>query len=331
MSQGKMKTDRICREYPLRPDQMVNRITSVFDLFVLAHVGIPDIETAEDWSLTIDGLVNSSINVDFTSLRRDFDKTVIEAVHKCAGNPRKPTVPTRQVANVRWGGVLLEDLLKSVDIQPEAQYLWSYGMDHGEYFGHAIDPYVKDVPRSRIDCGDVLLAYELNNEPLPLKHGFPLRLVIPGYYGNNDVKWLSRLHFAAARTPGPFTTIFYNDELPNGKGTKPCREIEPESIFVTPRNKVRLPVGEVLISGWAWSNCEVKSVEVSVDGGQTWSRADLESRRQQSWRRFNYRLYIERPRQVQLLCRATDVNAQTQPISGARNECHAITINLVVA
>lgn len=331
MSKIDMKIDRTYGEYPLRPDQMADPITPVSDLFVIAHVGVPDIKSDENWSLSIDGYVESHAVLDIASLRSDFDKTIIEAVHKCAGSPRKPTVPTRQVANVRWGGVLLKDVLNALDILPEAQYLWGYGVDHGNFFGHTVDRYVKDVPVSRVRDYDILLAYEANGEPLSLKHGFPLRLVIPGYYGNNDVKWLDRLHFAEGRASGIFTTTFYNDELPDGKGTKPVWEIDPESVFVAPGDKAQLSAGAIDVWGWAWSNCEVQCVEVSADGGKSWSEAKLEPRRQWSRQRFSHRIHAGSPGPIKLVCRATDAKGQTQPKSGARNEYHALTIDVTDA
>ena len=173
-----------------------------------------------------------------------------------------------------------------------------------------------------------MLVYELNGAPLPLEHGFPVRLIIPGYYGSNDVKWLDRLHFAEDRPSGLFTTTFYNDTLPDGKGSKPCWDIEPESIFVAPGDKDQLPAGDVNAWGWAWSNCEIRQVEVSADGGETWAQAHLEPRRQWSRQRFSHKIRIESPGPIKLVCRATDVEGHTQPEFGARNEYHTVAIDV---
>jgi DMSO/TMAO reductase YedYZ molybdopterin-dependent catalytic subunit len=126
-------------------------------------------------------------------------KRIVEAVHQCCGNPLEPRVPTRRVANVRWGGVDLAALLDALESDRRARFLWSYGLDGGDFAGTACDHYVKDLPLERLAAGDVLLAYELNGAPLPAAHGFPVRLVVPGYYGTNSVKWLYALHARGPR------------------------------------------------------------------------------------------------------------------------------------
>lgn len=140
-----------------------------------------------------------------------FPKRTVETVHKCAGNPVDPTTPTRQVANVVWGGIDIRDLMKEVGVRDGASYLWAYGPDHDDIADTVQRNYQKDVPLSRVAEGDVLLAYELNGQPLSVEHGFPMRLVVPGYYATNNVKWLYRLEFADRRSDGFFTTALYND------------------------------------------------------------------------------------------------------------------------
>ena len=118
-------------------------------------------------------------------------------MHQCCGSPLEPSVATRRVANVHWGGAdLAAILLDELEIDPRARFLWSYGLDGGDFAGTSCDWFVKDLPLARLAAGDVLLAYELNGAPLPAEHGFPLRLVVPGYYGTNSVKWLWRLQLA---------------------------------------------------------------------------------------------------------------------------------------
>jgi DMSO/TMAO reductase YedYZ molybdopterin-dependent catalytic subunit len=139
--------------------------------------------------------VNVSLSVWVPTLSydklRSYPKTVVEAVHQCCGNPLEPIVPTRRVANVRWGGVGLATLLEEAGVDPRARYLWSCDLDHGEIAGTPCDGFVKDLPLERLAVGGVLVAYELNGAPLPAEHGFPARLVVPGYYATNSVKWLS--------------------------------------------------------------------------------------------------------------------------------------------
>ena len=197
------------RRVPLRPHEMTGALTATEDLFVLAHLGIPRVDPAQ-WSLAIDGLVRRPQVFSLDDLKAR-PKTMVEAMHQCVGNPLEPNVPTRRVANVRWGGVDLAALLDELAIEPQARFLWSYGLDGGDFAGTSCDWYVKDLPLERLAAGGVLLAYELSGAPLPAEHGFPVRLVVPGYYGTNSVKWLWRMHLAERRAEGPFTTVFYND------------------------------------------------------------------------------------------------------------------------
>jgi DMSO/TMAO reductase YedYZ molybdopterin-dependent catalytic subunit len=107
-----------------------------------------------------------------------YPKCTITSFHQCCGSPLRPFEPTRRVANVRWSGTRLSDILRDCRPAPEARYLWSYGADYGEFGGLHHQAYVKDLPLERVPS-DVLIAYELNSAPLPAEHGFPARLVVP--------------------------------------------------------------------------------------------------------------------------------------------------------
>ena len=321
-----MSIEGLFREYKLEPAGMTERFTPAADLFVLAHLGIPEVR-AETWSLRVDGLVEAPLELSFDELLRR-PKRVVETVHQCAGSPLEPTVPTRRIANVRWAGVDLRELLEEVEVRSTATHLWAYGLDHGEFAGAQQDYYLKDVPLSRLEEGDVLIAYELNEEPLSAKHGFPARLVVPGFFGTNSVKWLSRLQLAGARAKSLFTTRFYNDTVPESDGTKPVWEIAPESIIVSPAPDSSLPAGDTEIWGWAWSAGDVGAVEVSTDGGLAWHKAQLETRSQRSWQRFSYKWSARQSGTQELLCRATDTQGARQPLDGARNAVYGIMVTI---
>lgn len=303
-----------------RPDDVVEPITPASKLFILAHLGVPEVKI-EDWSVTVDGLVDEPTVFDFPAIKDDFEKFTIEAVLKCSGSPRKPTTPTRQVANVVWGGARLSDVLHRVGLRDNAAFLWSFGMDRGEFFGHRADTYVKDMPLSRLQRGDVMLAYELNGEPLSLANGFPLRLVVPGYYGTNNVKWLKRLTLAPERSKDLFTTTFYNEPTP-------VWNVAPESMIVAPAKNARLPIGVVEVWGWSWSDYEIRQVEVSADDGKSWIVANLESQHQKSWQRFSHSFSIDAPGRLKLVCRATDVEGRVQPETDARNRYHSLSVDV---
>lgn len=310
------------RRIPLRPHQLLSRITAQRDLFVLAHVGVPCIDV-KTWTLSITGLVRASVAFTFEQIRR-MPKREIESFHQCAGYPSNPKIATRRVGNVVWGGVELKALLNEIGVLPDARFLWSYGSDYGEYEGIAAAPYLKDCPLERLETGDVLLAYEINGEPLDPEHGFPLRLFIPGFYGTNCVKWLSRLHLADRRAESPFTTQLYND--PGDDRPRPVWQIAPESVIVSPAPDTTVGAQPVEIWGWAWADGGVARVDVSTDGGAHWTATELQPRHGWSWQKFRAMAHLEGVGEAILMSRATAANGLVQPPSEWRNCVHSVRV-----
>ena len=321
------------RRIKQRPDEMTAAVTAVEDMFVIGHFGIPRIDPAQ-WLLAIDGLIAHPRAFTLDELKAR-PKKLVEAVHQCCGSPLEPRVPTRRVANVRWGGVDLAALLDELGVAREARFLWSHGLDGGEFSGAACDWYVKDLPRARLAAGDVLLAYELNGTPLPAEHGFPLRLVVPGYYGTNSVKWLWRMHLAAARYEGLFTTRFYADkagELEAAAGLPPRRPVwatSPEAVVVAPAPDAVIAEGTPTeIWGWAWSFRGIAAVEVSVDGDATFARAFLEPRRGWAWQRFTLPWKPSARGETTISARAREADGAAQPHENARNAMHSVRVTV---
>lgn len=313
-----------------QPGNLTDRVTATEDLFVLVHMSVPDVP-AEGWSLDITGLVDNPISITLDELRR-LPKKTVEAVQKCASSPRNPTEPTRQVGNPEWSGVDLREVLDQAGVHRNASHLWAYGLDYGSFIGVEQEHYLKDIPRSRVDDGDVLIAYEVNGQPLSAKHGAPARLIVPGYYGTNSVKWLCRLELQDRRADSLFTRILYNDRDlesdPTGHTTRPVWKIEPESIIVSPATDDTLTAGKVEIWGWAWSHCAVRTVDVSVDGGRTWQVAALEPRLQYGWQRFRFEWTPVGRGPFEICCRTTDMTGASQPMEAARNMVHSITVTV---
>src|SRR5262249_56195340 len=110
---------------------------------------------------------------------------------------------------VSWGGGGLGEVVGEWEPGRTVRFVWSAGADYGDFAGVSVEAYVKDMPVDRVNS-DVLVAYEMNGEPLMPEHGFPARLVVPGFYGTNSVKWLTRVTLAEERASGPFTKRWYN-------------------------------------------------------------------------------------------------------------------------
>jgi len=276
--------------------------------------------------------VNESMTFTYDRIRQ-LPKREIQAFHQCAGYPKNPQLPTRRIGNMVWGGADLKTLLELVDVLPAARFLWSFGHDYGEYDGLHADPYVKDLPLDRLLQSDVLLAYEINGEPLDALHGYPLRLLVPGFYGTNSVKWLSRLELADRRAEGPFTTLLYNDpvalspEHPAG-GTRPVWHVAPESVIVSPAPNVKIGRGPVEIWGRAWADGGVASVEVSMDGGRSWYAAELGKQTDRSWQTFSLAWHPQGQGNAVLMSRATDKMGAIQPDAGWRNAVYAVPVTM---
>lgn len=317
-------------ESPLPLEETTEFVTPGEKLFVLAHLGVPKIESS-DWTCDIVGLVRHPQALRYDDLAQFGQKTVA-TIHQCAGNPLDPTRPARLIANVEWRGVLLRDILERADLEPSCQYIWLYGQDYGKfkvpsYAGPYQEHYVKDLPLDYVLSSDVIVATHLNGQALPAKHGFPARIVAPGFYGHNSVKWLCRVEAAGRRANGYFTKELYNDRGSDGT-EKPVWRIEPESILVSPGDGSTLAGSPVSIWGWAWSKSEVESVQISTDGGRFWHAAKIDKRQNRSWQRFSYQWTPEQAGRYEVICRAVDQDGHTQPMEGARNAVHRVTVTV---
>lgn len=307
------------------PHQVTAPVTAQQDLFVLAHLGIPRVDAAA-WRLAIAGLVERPATLSLAEILR-LPARQVETFHQCAGAPRRADLAARRIANVIWRGVDLDALLRRCGIRPEARFLWAYGLDHGEYDGISAKWYLKDLPLGRLAAGGVLLAYAVNGECLTPEHGYPLRLVVPGYYGTNAVKWLWRLELADRRADGPFTTVLYNDPDPAAGGTRPVWEAPAEALIVAPAPGP-LRAGPVEIWGWAWAAAGIVRVEISVDGGENWRPARVATRRQWAWQRFAFDWQPQRDGAYTLAARATDAHGACQPMAKARNAVHTVGVTV---
>lgn len=316
------------RRIPLLPHQLTERITPTGDVFVLAHVGVPHAR-AEEWWIDIVGLVARPRRLSLADLMK-MPKRTVTALHQCAGFPARPEIATRRYANVVWGGADLAAVLRECEPSDEATHLWSFGVDRGSFEDVDSPVYLKDLPLSRIPAGDILLAYECNGQPLDAEHGFPVRLLVPGFYGTNSVKWLYRLELANRRPDAPFTSKYYNDSMSDGGSvrTRPVWSLAPESVIVAPCDGQTVAQGPLDVWGWAWADGPVSRVEISADG-ENWAEAKVEPRSQWSWQKFRYAWIAEQPGRYKLMSRAVDSCGRIQPLSGARNSAYEVNLSVV--
>jgi DMSO/TMAO reductase YedYZ molybdopterin-dependent catalytic subunit len=311
---------------PSEPHNLTDRITPTRGCIVLCHLGVLEVASGDDWKLDIAGLVEKPSTFSLVQLKR-LPKTEIVSVHQCAGSPLAPDEPTQRVCNVRWAGVRLDYLLELVGVERTAKFLWSHGADSGEFGGIECGHYVKDLPLSRA-TDDVLLAYEMNGTELLPEHGYPLRLVVPGFYGTNSVKWLRKMELRSERASGVFTTKWYNDLEPDGT-IRPVWEVAPQSVIVSPSPGLQLKRDDrVQVWGWAWADVGVAAVELSADEGLTWQRCPLEAAPGRSWTKFVCDWTVQ-SECTGLVSRATSRSGDCQPPSGRRNAFYRVPISVL--
>jgi sulfane dehydrogenase subunit SoxC len=195
----------------------------------------------------------------------------------------------------------------------------------------SVDAYVKDLPIERV-TSEVLVAYEMNGEPLAPEHGFPARLLVPGFYGTNSVKWLTRVTLAQARAGGPFTTRWYNDPVEDGgkknAATAPVWAIAPQSVIVAPAPDASITLSEPTeIWGWAWADGGVAEVDISVDRGD-WERATLEPASGRAWQRFTFAWMPHKSGVAIVASRATGATGERQPVTGRRNAIYSVGVKV---
>ncbi|WP_335992084.1 molybdopterin-dependent oxidoreductase [Glycomyces sp. MUSA5-2] len=297
-------------------------ITPTPMVFKERHFGVPAMDT-ETWTLAVEGLVRKRLALGLSDLEQLPHVEVI-ACHECAGSPLRPHLPQRKAANVKWRGVPLRAVLEAAGVHEDARYLLSSGADGGTW-QHAHHPaYEKDLPLAKALHPATLLATAMNDKPLPVGHGGPVRLVVPGWYGTNSTKWLRSLRLSARRSESAFARKYYVDRETVGNTIRetPVWAMEPNSIIVAPVSDQTAGEGAapVEIWGWCWAEQAVARLDVSTDGGGTWTAAELAPGQDFAWQRFSLQWTPPGQGEYRILSRATDEAGRTQPIELRRNQ-----------
>ncbi len=266
--------------------------------YVLTHYDIPAVEEPT-WTLAVDGEVEHPLSLSLADLRSMPSHTV-RVTLECAGNgrvgvsPRPVSQPWLDgaVGTAEWTGVPLRDLLGDAAPTDRAVDVVFTGHDHGFERGVEQD-YARGLSLAEATRDDVLVALAMNGSPLPLQHGFPARLVVPGWYGMAHVKWLRAITVIDHTFDG-FQNQAYRLRQEADEPGVPVTRIEPRALLVPPgdpdfmsRDRVLRP-GPVRLRGRAWSGwAAVDRVELSTDGGATWVDAELGPHEHRwAWREF---------------------------------------------
>jgi sulfite oxidase len=298
-------------------------ITPTDAFYVRNHGPVPQSSGA----FAIGGLVARDHQLTLDELKRDYPAHELTVTLQCAGNRRIDLMAVAQIpgespwgpgatGTARWRGARLHDVLANTQPQQQARHVGFEGADQSS---EVDELYGASIPLRDVAAHDVLLAYEMNGEPLPPVHGGPLRAIVPGYIGARSVKWLTRIDLRAAPWDGHYQSTAYRLVPP---GAAPGRDvgfplglIAVNSDVLVPEDGATVAAGPLEARGYAFAGGrrEVERVDVSLDGGRTWAQAELdEDLGEWAWRLWRATLTLE-PGEHEITVRAWDSAAGTQP------------------
>jgi DMSO/TMAO reductase YedYZ molybdopterin-dependent catalytic subunit len=300
-------------------------------LFVRWHIWpIPTTVDLAQWRLKVGGNTEKELSLSMDDLKK-FEKVTYTAVIQCAGNGRaffEPRIPGAQwkhgaMGNVTWSGVRVRDVLNAAGVKPGSVDVAFDGLDKGTL--PSVPDYIKSLPVDKVMEDDIMIAYEMNGQPLPMLNGFPARLVVPGWYATYWVKALSDI----AVTSAPFDqfwmkTAYRIPDNPCGcvppgakpQKTVPVHRMTTRSLIIEPAEGAVLKANKpARIMGIAFSGgYGIKNVIVSTDGGRTWGQARLgKDYGRYSWIQWSYDWKPAKSGTLTLMAKATNSIGESQP------------------
>lgn len=301
--------------------------------YVRCHFPIPKINE-RDWRLKVEGKVARPFEVTMDDLRQMPTHTITVTL-ECAGNSRVFLVPKVKgvqwelgaIGNAEWTGVRLRDLLQRAGMANEAREIILEGADNGTI---AEPPrpagkinFARSVPVEKA-MDDVLLAFAMNGEPLSATHGFPLRAIVPGWYGMASIKWLQRIIVASEPFNGYYQSIDYAywQRTESGPALVPLREVQVKAEIAQPEsNEVIRANSKYIVKGAAWTaEAVITKVEVSCNSGKSWSEAALNGDAiENAWRLWEFEWPTPSPGNYILMARAADSRGRIQPMERDAN------------
>ncbi len=307
-----------------------NRITPTDRFYIRNHfTEVPEID-AEKWRLTVEGLVSQPLNLGFDDLKALAARESVVTL-ECAGNSRSYLTPPAEgigfmhgaVSTARWKGVPLAAVLEQAGIADIALEVVFHGADTGEEEEDGVVystelPYSRSLSVAAATRPEILLAYEMNGEPLTPDHGFPVRLLVPRWYGMASVKWLTRIEVVDTPFEGFFQKrryVFIDEGVEEGTARKPVTTLKVKSVITSPRHGEVVQPGPFVIRGFAWSGeGDVTTVEVTTDGGNNWAQATLLGDPDpNAWRAWEFPWRATDAGHFIFMARATDSTGNCQP------------------
>lgn len=311
--------------YPITPNDQ---------FFVRWHM--PDIPTRinpETYTIHINGLVEKELHITLDQLKNDFEQVEVTAVLQCGGNSRSAFQPVAggiQWGNgamgcAKWKGVRLSDLLDKAGLKKEAAWIGFNGQDNAAYY--KTPNFVRELHLDELD-DHVIVAYEMNGEDLPYLNGYPIRLVIPGYYSDSWVKMLSNI-----TVTDKYKSLFFMDvayrvpdnececETPEkrAKKTKPITKMNVKSVIGYPtQDSIVTHNSHLVVRGVAFDSGQgIREVLISLDEGKTWDQAILDdgSAGRYAFRTFRYSFKPTKYGKMKIMSKAINKLGEEQPFA----------------
>src|SRR6478752_6292872 len=314
-------------------------LTAKARLFVRNHTATPTID-ATSYALKVygDGLRSPRTSADpVTVTLRDLKRlprTTLITTHECTGNGRSffssqqgtPAAGTAwtlgAVGTVEWEGVRLRDVLKKIGVDPAAVSIQATGLD-APYSSGGVDygPVRRPFPVSKA-FDDALLGWSMNGAPLLPDHGYPLRLVLPGWVGIASIKWLGSLEVSLQELTSPWNTKWYRMTGGGYPADAPPLTVNPvRSAWELGWGETVARRDEVELTGRSWSGAgPISQVSISADGGSTWSKATIERSKQLGWAQWTWSWPAPEAGEHVLMARATDATGRVQPLETPFND-----------
>jgi len=322
---------RILTERPLNaetpPEALRSWITANSVFFHRNQSELKIAVSLADWKLTVEGEVEAPREFSFEDILR-FPKAICANTLECSGNGRSLLKEKASgnpwtiggVGNAVWGGVWLKELLRIVKPKGSARHVAFEGMD--EPYGAAKLKFIRSIPLEKA-LASTLLTYEMNGEPLPPAHGFPLRTLALGWAGANCAKWLKKIMVLDRPYEGHYMDKVYRvfQKGEDSQSGTVVTQLPLKSIITQPLPGETLNPGKIVILGAAYGGERVISkVDVSVDGGRTWSPAEFIGPHEPfAWRQWQYVWTAVKKGAHCLMARATDSRGNEQPVEARWN------------
>ncbi len=299
--------------------------------YVRTHGSIPAVDPTS-YRLRLTGLVERPRELLLDELRAMAPARTVTATLECAGNRRTELMAVRPIpGEVAWGsgvigtanwlGVPLAEVLRAVGVRAGARHVAFTSLDEARIEGETVH-FGGSIALEKALSPDVLLAYEMNDEPLTPEHGFPLRGIVPGYIGARSVKWLGEIRLQENPSTNPYEARDYKVFPPETTRqtalwsyAQPLEELDLNAVISTPQDGETLAAGPIRIQGYAISaeGSPVERVELSVDGAKTWTTATIVERADpHAWCFWEVTVVLA-PGDHQLIVRAWDASQRTQP------------------